>query len=487
MLKKILYSKWTRKIYELAARSPLINSFVISFANKESLKFLEHTKNQLDQIGPGMCAAKWLQSSLHLEIGKTHSCHHPIRHSIDFDSLKNDIRNLHNTDIKRQARTEMIDGKRPSECEYCWKVEDLGDYSDRIYKSSSLWAQESLEKLKTKEMINSVNPTYLEVSFSSDCNLKCAYCYPEVSSSIRHEIEKFGHYPTSDKFQNLYEYQNSTEQKNKSLKNENLNEYFWQWWESGLADHLQVLRVTGGEPLLSKDLFILMNKLDNDQQKRNLDLSVNSNLMVGSELVTKFISLANKLVINKNIKKFSLYTSIDTWGEHAEYLRYGLKIKNFVDNIEQCLTVKPDLELVFMVTYQALSPFNFNQFLEFILNLRMRFPKAIIKVGISNITNPSFLATQILPPDFEKYLKANLNFMQERKLTSSYPQGFSQYEIQHLERILNTFRNSLSSWSIQKEDFVQFINEYDRRKKTSFKKTFSNVPELISLDSRLNF
>ncbi len=51
----------------------------LSIENQHFVK----TKEKLDKIGPGMCLAKWTQTTLHLQTGHNHSCHHPRTHKID--------------------------------------------------------------------------------------------------------------------------------------------------------------------------------------------------------------------------------------------------------------------------------------------------------------------------------------------------------------------------------------------------------------------
>ena len=35
----------------------------------------------------------------------------------------------------------MLQGERPSECDYCWRIEDnTENFSDRIYKSADDWS-----------------------------------------------------------------------------------------------------------------------------------------------------------------------------------------------------------------------------------------------------------------------------------------------------------------------------------------------------------
>ena len=471
MIKKIIYSSTTKKIYDLIKDVPVIKQILTPLANKASLNYLAATKSRLDEISPSFCTAKWLQSTLHLEIGETHSCHHPKRHKLDIEEIKNDPKRLHNTKIKEQNRRLMIAGDKPNECEYCWLAERNNEYSDRIYKSASDWAQTDLKKLVHEDSIKNINPTYLEVSFSSECNLRCAYCYPEVSSAIRNENSKYGPYPTSDNFGNLSEYEKFSE---------DLSEHFWRWWDNGLRDDLKVLRVTGGEPLLSKDLFKLVEMLKVNSKKYDFDFSINSNFMVGNDRVKKLFLDLKEISSSKKIKSFHFYTSIDTWGTHAEFLRFGLKIEKFVENIETSLNIIPDLNLTFMITYQALSPFQFNQLLEFILDLRKRYPQSKIKAGITGLLNPQFLSIFMLDESFLVDIESNLEFMRSHRLSATFSHGFSNFEIQHLERIHAAFVAQMRNGQKDLTDTKKFFLEYEKRKNIQFNQIFSPFPKLIN-------
>src|SRR6266700_3932369 len=99
-------------------------------------ELLSRTKSELDEISPSFCLAKWLQVTLHLQTGQTHSCHHPASHRIQEKELIGRPDALHNSNPKKLARKEMLEGKRPSECDYCWKIEDISPTltSDRFLK-----------------------------------------------------------------------------------------------------------------------------------------------------------------------------------------------------------------------------------------------------------------------------------------------------------------------------------------------------------------
>jgi len=479
LIKNIIYSSTSKKIYEIGVNNKLIQPLFVFIANKLSGGFLSKTKTNIDKISPSFCTAKWLQSTLHLEIGETHSCHHPKRHSLDFDQLKSNPNKLHNTVVKEKARREMLKGVFPSECEYCWKSERCNEVSDRVYKSSASWAQVDLENLKSEDSIRNVFPTYLEISFSSHCNLKCAYCYPEVSSSIRKEIEDFGPYQTSIPFGELAEYKVAKLKLDQA--NVDLEKTFWDWWDLGLYQKLKNFRITGGEPLINNNTFRVLDKIIEQNEFLDLEFSLNSNLMISNERFQTFLEKLKVLIETRKIKSFSLFASIDTYGESAEFLRNGLKIEVFEDRVKKYLSTIKNAELTFMVTYQALSPFYFNDFLSKVITLRAEFPDAKIKVGISELLNPHFLSLNIDPDFFHPYVLTNLDFMKSYSQLSIGVHGFSNFEIQHLERIYTSLVSKKNNKDIQKaKDFKVFITEYELRKGVSFNKTFLEHDDLIN-------
>ena len=91
----------------------------------------------LNSKSKSFCGAKWYNATIWLGSGSTASCHHPPSHRIDKNELKNNPSALHNTKYKKIIRRYMQEGIKPKECEYCWKIEDLGNeyVSDRCFKS----------------------------------------------------------------------------------------------------------------------------------------------------------------------------------------------------------------------------------------------------------------------------------------------------------------------------------------------------------------
>ena len=118
-------------------------------SNEQKIQILRDKRDIINNVSPSFCTAKWLQTTLYLQNGYNHSCHHPSPHKIPEQEVKENPSALHNSNYKKLQRSKMIDGKRPPECQYCWNIEDLDtDYfSDRHYKTSDDWAWDRFEEM----------------------------------------------------------------------------------------------------------------------------------------------------------------------------------------------------------------------------------------------------------------------------------------------------------------------------------------------------
>ena len=210
---------------------------------------LGHIKQVIDNVSPSFCAAKWTQVTIHLQTGMTHSCHHPMQHKIPLEEIKTNPSALHNTSYKKELRAKMLNGERPRECDYCWRVEDTeGEhFSDRILKTAEEWSYPYMHKIVNAPWDDNTLPSYVEVSFGNGCNYRCGYCCPQASTMWTEEIKKHGNY---DLTYNQYGIEFMTNGSYYGPKDDNpYIEAFWKWWPS-LRNDLHTLRITGGEPLM---------------------------------------------------------------------------------------------------------------------------------------------------------------------------------------------------------------------------------------------
>ena len=110
---------------------------------------------------------------------------------------------------------------------------------------------------------------------------------------------------------------------------------FWKWWPD-LYPALHTFRVTGGEPLMNKNTFKMMDWIINtDEPNTNLLLGINSNFCVEDKLFDKFISQAHKVLQSGKVRKLEIYTSAEAQGDKAGYIRTGFEYKKFFNNLER--------------------------------------------------------------------------------------------------------------------------------------------------------
>jgi len=445
-------------------------------------------KDKLNSVGCGMCLAKWTQVTMHLHNGTTHSCHHPAPHKIPLKELENNPTALHNTKHKKKRRREMLLGRRPEECNYCWKVEDSSEsFSDRVFKSSEPWSLSHFEEIKDLRWSENYNPKYVEVNFSNTCNFKCSYCSPMFSSKWMEEVEKHGGYPTSGNFNDL-EWPKETGQI--PYKHSEENPYvnaFWEWWPD-LYNDLHTFRITGGEPLLSKDTWKILEFIsETDEPNRNLNLSINTNLGVPRNLIERFIGMCKKIIEEKRVNELIVFTSCEAWEEQAEYIRFGLDFNHFMENIELILSEIPQITINVMATFNALSVFSYPKLVEKIFELKKKYHNnerywvSAIQLDTSYLRWPTHQSVKILERDHKELILEAAKkafYYASPEFTSEY-YGFSEVEIQKMKRLYD-YAISEDGFDVEKnrKDFVIFVDEHDRRRGTDFLKTFPELKKL---------
>ena len=450
---------------------------------------LVEVKDKLDKVGCGFCLAKWTQVTMHLSMGMTHSCHHPAPHKVNEKEVKRNPSALHNTRFKKLKRKEMLENKRPSECNYCWNVEDNSDsFSDRIFKSSEDWSLPEYDKIKNLNWREDYNPKYVEVAFSNTCNFKCAYCGPQFSSKWVEEIEKKGPYKLSHDYNNLEQLKAKNEMPYKKTEYNPYVDAFWEWWPE-LYNDLHTFRITGGEPLLSKDTFKVLDYIIKaEEPNKNLSLSINSNLGVPDSLIDKFISKAKVICEEDRVKELVIYTSVEATGNQAEYTRFGLKYDKFWSNLEKILSELPKVNVVIMSTFNALSVFTYGDLIDKVFEVKKKFSSdtrynpSALSLDTSYLRWPSHMSVQILEEEHKDLIleSAKKALYYGMKEYSSENYGFTNMEIQKIKRIYDYAKGHSVMFDVEKnrKDFIKFVKQYDERRGTDFIKTF---PELKSM------
>jgi len=444
----------------------------------ELKKQVEEFTNELNEISPSFCVAKWKQVTMHLQNGHTHSCHHPATHHVSIEELKRNKTALHNSDYKKEQRKLMLEGKRPEECDYCWRIEDAGETSDRVFKSADkYWARPYINEVLSKSWDENIDPSYVEVSFGNVCNFKCSYCAPHISSQWMEEIERYGPYPTSEKFNNLnwLKGQNAL-----PIPNKDENPYvdaFWEWFPD-MYKNLKYFRITGGEPLLNKNTFKLLDYII-ENPNPNLEVAINTNMNPPRELLETFLEKVNIILNENKLKRIKIFTSAEAYGKQAEYIRHGMHYFQWLNNIRHALSKNEKLEFTVMCTYNLLSIPSYKLMLEdltkIILEYRTTTNKRIL-VDNHYLRFPEHQTAFIMDQDHLHYIEEQIAYMEAN--IDNYV--FNEIELEKLKRIYTLVKEGIDANLLVKhrKDFIKFVDEHDKRRGTNFVKTFPEYAEL---------
>ena len=436
----------------------------------EDLKFKQ---NVLDTKSASFCAAKWYNATIWLGSGMTTSCHHPLPHKINLEEIKKNPSAIHNTREKKEQRRQMQCGERPSGCEYCWKIEDIGrdSISDRVYKSK-IYTDNELDVAYQSDPNQDVNLRTLEIAFDRTCNFACSYCNPAFSTTWARDIKQGGAYTdmTTDGRNHFTHSHESAEPYKKDETNPYV-EAFYKWWETDLHKSLDELRITGGEPMMSPNLWRLLDWIETQGEKirPGMRLAINSNLGAKQDIIDKF---KQKL---KNFDNFHLYTSNESTFGQAEYIRDGLNYNQWHDNMFSMMKENIPSEIHNMATINALCLETLPQFLENLVQLKTasKLYGPSLNFTLNILRFPSFQSPLVLPDDLRNLFKTNLEkfLRNNEKYLEHMEVNHTQRLIDYLDVVKTPHAGAATQEKLQK-DFKTFYSQYDHRRGKNFVETF---------------
>ena len=430
----------------------------------------EYKKRVLDKLSPSFCGAKWYNATKWLGSGRTTSCHHPPAHFISVESVKANYKALHNTPEKKADRRKMQLGERPLGCEYCWKIEDMGSEvaSDRPDKSAR-YSDSDLVLAKNLDYTEDVNLQTLEIAFDRTCQFACSYCNPAFSTTWVKDIKKNGpyinlvtdgrgHFTHVHANDQLYDYNETNP----------YVEAFFQWWESDLHKTLSELRITGGEPLMSGHTWKLFEWFEKNKQKSQTKLAINSNLGFEKSLLVKMLNATE-------YTSLTIYSSNESIGSQAEYIRDGLDWNQWKENMEFLLESKRLDSLNVMCTINALCLDSLCEFLDLIVRWKKIHTPSAIMFSLNIMRFPSFQGCLVLPVSLRLFYKEQLStwYTENSQYLHNFEKNHVERLIDYLDKV-NVPHGEGFDRSMAERDFKNFYQQYDLRRNKNFAETFSN-------------
>jgi sulfatase maturation enzyme AslB (radical SAM superfamily) len=223
-------------------------------------------------------------------------------------------------------------------------------------------------------------------------------------------------------------------------------EAFWKYWKI-IHPNLKQLRITGGEPLLSKHTFTLI------EEAKNIPLTINTNLAVDDHFIDRFIDTI------RHKRNITVATSGEARGSKAEYSRHGLKYNQFLRNLARLKEECPHVKLHIMSTYNVLCVSSFTDFLKDVKQVDNK-----ISLHVSRLTQPSFLTHKLITD----YKKESLEYIKK---------NFSTNTVKRFENVF--FDDTYTDMVSERDKFKSFIAEYDKRRGLDFSTVFPEYKFLI--------
>lgn len=434
-------------------------------------------RDYINTFSPSFCLAKWYNATIWLGSGMTTSCHHPLPHAIDKKIIPINPAAIHNTPQKKLEREMMLKGEKPSGCEYCWKIESMEEkdaISDRVYKTV-IYSDEDLNRAYNTPPNTDVALQTLEISFDRTCQFACSYCNPAFSSSWVRDIHTNGPYTNlASDGRNHFTHEHDSAQLYKFGETNPYVEGFFKWWDSELHKSLKELRITGGEPLMSGYTWQLLDWFKENKGKSQTRLAINSNLGTQVDIDRLFNSVDQPI---------DLYTSNESTGLQAEYIRDGLIWNDWVNTVEVILDNQINHKLRalhIMCTINALCLDSLPEFLDRIIEWKQSYGRDSVNFTLNILRFPSFQSPLVLPDEIRtKYKDKLARFMVKHK-GYSYLHDMEWNQLQRLVDYLDVVKTphtNAAEQSVLQKDFKQFYTQYDQRRGHNFKLAFPALSE----------
>jgi organic radical activating enzyme len=388
------------------------------------------------EVSDTLCLAKFHEATIWLYSGKIASCHHTPLVPLGTTPIT-----FFNPTEKRIQQSKMVAGQRPTECGYCWNLEDKNVVSDRYKKSISF--KSSLTAKDYLDPTYNFKPKALEISFQRLCNLACSYCSSDYSTLWSDDIVKNGNYTAITTDKRLH-YQRGVTQDTPVDMN-----LFWSWFND-VANGIESIRVTGGEPLLHEETFMMLNTM----QAINPDVEfvVHTNLCQKPTIIERFV---DKISAFKTVR---INISNESAGDVAEFIRDGMNYALWLDNLRVLSGSNANLSVSTSIT--ALSLTQLDQMYKDIIALRKTTHQKPY-IAINFVTYPEFQSIACLTQaELLKYYQHYSEFF------ASIADDLLEIEHSHVERLLTMLRDSTehADQPALRRDYYSFFEQYSRRR-----------------------
>jgi hypothetical protein len=358
-----------------------------------------------------------------------------------------------NIEPMRRMRLNMLQGHMPEECTECHSnAHNLNNsYASWFNKTYGHLYDDVLSKTNLTTGETSTKPLSFDYRIGNTCNSRCRHCTSLNSSLIEYDqAQLISKYNNTDYAAFIYNYQSPRQSKRDQQYDILQNEL-----EEAIAEQrIKDIRWLGGESLFSPLHWEVMNQLG------ETDVQDTALLYITNLSIIEYKGIKLTDIITKKFKDVHIHCSSEGAGAVYNYIRAGLDWDKFVANfytLAETMNVYTNNTRVIKsgFTINNLSLISLNQFIDFIIDSRRRFPNSVSHPHIERIyTNGEsedrhmvYLHPQYLGPYKQAWLEEFHGILDSRE----------HDVIQYAEYFVNDVRSILDI--IEKEPIIDRDND----------------------------
>ncbi len=355
-----------------------------------------------------------------------------------------DLEEYWNSDYLNKVRSDLVSGKKISQCKNCWKMEDQQILSLRQNRLIDHGMNPEYVSNITEWIKTGVTPfkiPIMELKLSNICNFKCRMCWPKDSSKWAQDwdrVEKFYDDETKEYVKKVHEIAGGKRLYNMFETNNNFIDKLVD-----LMEHVEEIEFAGGEPILDPIHYRVLANVKNPERVVLKYATNLSTLLLNDKY--------NILELWKKFKAIKLTISIDGYDELNKYIRVGSDWQLLKENIAKVKEALGD-NIVQLKGTSCISAFN-------ALELDKTAEAIIIELGIqwhtSRLQYPEFQHANILPP---KKLKESIEKLKVTKELIAKQPGYHKFNLLHIDGAINWLEYSIKNSNHKPDTYSRFTS-----------------------------
>lgn len=315
----------------------------------------------------------------------------------DINNNESIIQMMNSEDYKKM-RTQMLNDEPVEACKRCYDLELMGTWTMRQSHNKRRgleYVKDISETTKDDGEITDFKMKYMDLRFSSICNMKCRSCGPGCSSLWAQEfVDRMG----TDEYEKYFGTR-------KIVINAAEEMGFMNKLKPYLKDVLEVY-FAGGEIIITPEHYECLDYWIENGLNEQIELTYTTNF---SSLKFKDKDLIGYW---KQFPKLKIWASLDAEGEVAEIIRKGTDWDRIVKNIRTLKEQVPHAEFQITPTISIWNVFDFPDFFDYMLDEGFIDTKSSPRFNLA--TNPWYANIMILPKHVKRRLTELYRIYQDR-------------------------------------------------------------------------